>query len=130
MNKNNTVINKIICTGLAIAIVLSVFNFGPAKAQNNRYVALEKVVDKNPELDLFINEKSQTIDLARTQNIRVRIKAKDLYNSIDRTASFKISVYENKGAERKFISSQQLSIFKGFKRSRVLSISALLRVRA
>jgi hypothetical protein len=124
MNKNNIVINKIICTGLAIAIVVNVFNFRPAEAQNNRYVALEKVLDKNPELDLFINEKSQTIDLARTQNIRVRIKAKDLYNSIDRTASFKISVYENKGAERKFISSQQLSIFKGFKRSRVLSISA------
>ena len=124
MNKKNTVINKIICTGLALAIVLSVFDFGPAMAQNNRYLALEKVVAKNPDLDLFINEKSQTIDLARTQNIRVRIKAKDLYNSIDRTASFKISVYENKGSERKFISSQQLSIFKGFKRSRVLSISA------
>ena len=93
-------------------------------AKTNRYVAMERVTTNNAELDLFINEKSQTIDLARTQNIRIRIKARDLYNSIDRTSSFKISVFEVSGTDRNFISSQQLSIFKGFKRSRVLSISA------
>lgn len=124
MNKNNVVKLKLANLAIVLSLIFSIFYASPALAKKNRYVALERVLSNNPELDLFINEKSQTIDLARTQNIRVRIKAKDLYNSIDRTASFKISVFENNGTERNFISSQQLSIFKGFKRSRVLSISA------
>ena len=124
MTKNNVVEIRLANLAIVLAIMFSIFGFNPAMAAKNRYIALEKVVIKNPDLDLFINEKSQTIDLARTQNIRVRVKAKDLYNSIDRTASFKISIFENNGTTRKFLSSQQLSVFKGFKRSRVLSISA------
>lgn len=93
-------------------------------AKKNRYVAMEKVSTKNSDLDLFINDKTLTLDLLKTNNIRVRIKAKELYNSIDRTASFKISTYEVNGSSRTFISSQQLSIFKGFRKSRVVSISA------
>ncbi len=124
MTKNNVVEIRLANLAIVLAIMFSIFGFNPAMAAKNRYIALEKVVIKNPDLDLFINEKSQTIDLARTQNIRVRVKAKDLYNSIDRIASFKISIFENNGTTRKFLSSQQLSVFKGFKRSRVLSISA------
>ena len=124
MNKKHTVKFVLINMALVLSIIFNTIGLEPALAKSNRYVALERVTTKNPDLDLFINEKSQTIDLARTQNIRVRIKAKDLYNSIDRTSSFKISTFERNGTERTFISSQQLSIFKGFRRSRVLSISA------
>jgi hypothetical protein len=125
MKNQNVVKINLRFIAIVLGIILSTIGISPAVAKKkNRYVAMERVLANDADLDMFINEKSQTIDLARTQNIRVRIKARDLYNSIDRTASFKIAVFEVDGTSRKFITSQQLSIFKGFKRSRVLSISA------
>ena len=78
----------------------------------------------DPDLTVYINKKSLNIDLLRTNNIRIRIKTSNLYNAIDRISSFKISMYEIINGERQFVSSQTLTVFKGTKKSRVISIAA------
>ena len=107
-----------------VLLTTMVLNFLPVSAKKNRYLSLERISGTNPELNLYINEKSLNLDLLKTKNIRLRIKARDLYSSIDRISSFKISVFEIENSQRKFIASQQLSIFKGYRKSRIISLSA------
>ena len=93
-------------------------------ALNPRYLPIDLVYGIDTELDLLLHEKSFELDLSRTQNIRVRLKVNDLYKNIERVSSFKIAVYEIVGSERKFVSSQNLTLKRGGSSSRVLGLDA------
>ena len=57
MNKKHTVKFVLINMALVLSIIFNTIGLEPALAKSNRYVALERVTTKNPDLDLFINEK-------------------------------------------------------------------------
>ena len=97
----------------------------PASAKNRqRYLPLDLVSGLNPELELLMHEKSFNLDLSKTQNVRVRLKVNDLYKNINSVSSFKINVYEIISSDRKFVSSQNLTIKRGTAKSRILSLDA------
>jgi hypothetical protein len=97
-------------------------NFVLAANNKNRYINLERIVSNNPRLDLALNIKSTTVNLAKSNRIRLRIKTRDIYETNDRLSSFKLAAYENLGSQRTFISSTQLTLKRGFKRNRILSL--------
>jgi hypothetical protein len=89
-----------------------------------RYIPLDLVSGLRPDLDLTINERSLRLDLSKTQNIRVRLKVNDLYRSVNRISSFNIVVYEVIGSDRKFVSSQNLTIRRDSRPNRVVALDA------
>lgn len=78
----------------------------------------------DPTLSLTLHQKSFDLDLLKTSNMRARLKVKNLYRTIDSTASFRIDLYDVTGGGNEFISSQSLSLLRGAHKNRVLSISA------
>ncbi|MEY3369603.1 MAG: hypothetical protein RLZZ361_273, partial [Cyanobacteriota bacterium] len=110
-----------------VIIFFSLFTAKPIQAETtfvkrNKYLNMVKISGVMDDLELKINEKSLNLDLSRSRNIRLRINPKDLYNEIDRTTSIKLTLYEIYNGERKYISTQNLTIYKGFKRSRIISM--------
>ncbi|MCE2929155.1 MAG: hypothetical protein LW817_05955, partial [Candidatus Caenarcaniphilales bacterium] len=88
----------------------------------NRYVDMV-CSGSEPGLKLQINTKSQTLDLAKTSNIRVRLRVNPLYSSIETYNSFKINTYEIVGGQRQYVSTQALTIPKGARKNRILSMA-------
>ena len=93
-------------------------------SKRNRYLPLDLVSGLNPELSLLMHPKSFNLDLLKTQNIRVRLKVSDLYKNINRVSSFKVNIYEIIGSDRKFVSSQNLTVKRGSSKSRILALDA------
>lgn len=112
---------------LAALVLQGTVSFAASKKYiKNKYLPIPMVSGQDPSIELFINQKSLSLDLSRTRNIRLRLKTsgvRDLYNDIDRLSSIKFSVYEIDGADRNFISSQTLSVSRG-SRSRIISVEA------
>jgi hypothetical protein len=107
--------------------MLLAITFGYVMANSrsvDRYVPLDLISGLRPDIDLFINQKSLKLDLSRTQNIRVRIRVNDLFRSINRVSSFNIVVYEVNDFDRKFISSQNLTIRRDSRPNRVIALDA------
>ncbi|MCE2929325.1 MAG: hypothetical protein LW817_06830, partial [Candidatus Caenarcaniphilales bacterium] len=90
----------------------------------NRYLPMQFISGIDSELKLYINRQSLNLDLSRTNNIRVRLKAKELFNSIERVSSFTIKVYDVTSGERQFISSQNVTVGKQSKTTRLVSLNA------
>ncbi len=87
------------------------------------YDPLEKISGSD-EISLSIHHATANLDLGRNSNMRIRVKVDKLFKSIDSQASFKIMAYEIVAGDRKFLTSQSLSLLRGAKKNRVLSISA------
>jgi hypothetical protein len=91
-------------------------------AKSNRYVDMT-CTGSEPSLKLQLNTLSQTIDLAKTPNIRVRLQVNPLYNSIESTNSFKINSYDISTGTRQYVSTQALTIPRGARKNRVFNIN-------
>lgn len=96
----------------------------PVSARKHRYLALDLVSGVNPELTLLMHEKSFNLDLSKTQNVRVRLKVNDLYKNVSGTSSFKVNLYEIISGDRKFVSSQNLTVKRNSAKSRILALDA------
>ena len=105
-------------------MITSQFNFALAAPQKARYIKFELVEGLNPGLQLELNAKSQKLDLAQTGNLRIRLKIRDLYTSVENESSFKIDLFEVKNGQRKFISSQNLTVNRSATKNRIISIGA------
>ncbi|MCE2929372.1 MAG: hypothetical protein LW817_07065, partial [Candidatus Caenarcaniphilales bacterium] len=90
----------------------------------DRYIPTTFVSGSDSGLQLYINRKSLNLDLTRTKNIRVRVKARELHNSYDGVTSFRINVYEIRNGTRIFVSTQNTTVYKGYSKSRVISLDA------
>lgn len=128
MSKTRLIPEKLKLILLAIWLLFSNVSLAMAATEElpaeQRYAEMTFVRGIDPDLMVYINKKSLNIDLLRTNNIRVRIKTSHVYSAIDKISSFKISMYEIVNGERRFVSSQTLTVFKGTKKSRVISIAA------
>lgn len=108
-----------------VEILAASSSLAPSVTVKPHYLPLEFISGADEEIELQINRKSLELDLNKTQNIRVRLKVKKLYKQVnERISSFKINLYEIVGSEKKFVSSQNLTIRKGYDKGRVLSIGA------
>ncbi len=108
---------------LVIFLTLVIFNPLMVKSASD-YIPLEFVSGSLPDLDLNINTKSLNLDLAKTANMRLKVKVDDLFTTNDSTANFKIVMYEIINGAREFSTSQSLSIQRGARKNRILSINA------
>ncbi len=111
-------------TSLIVICSLILVGLLPSQAARTNYQSLNFVSGVNPELDLQIHEKSLNLDLAKTANLRLRVRVEDLYTTNDSTANFKVIVYDLIGGVKSFSSSQSLSIQRGANRYRILSVNA------
>lgn len=94
-----------------------------AEKLEDRYLILTPDSGSNANLKLYINKKSLDLDLSKTQNIRIRLKASELYSTVEPSSSFKVSLYEVlAGDTKKFISSQTLTVSKKSISNRIISI--------
>ncbi len=102
---------------LGIAINIDV------EASTRRYEALQSVSGKlESEMQVLISKKSKNLDLARTSNIRLRLRPEDLYRSKNTSSSFKVNAYEIKNGQRVFISSQAITLLKSNSNSKIISV--------
>lgn len=106
---------------LLIVLVTQPFNIANAGAL---YQDLAYLSGTNPDISLQIRKNDLELNLLKSANIRVRVKVNKLYTTNDSTASFKISMYDVSGPTREYISSQSLSLIRGVKGNRVLSMNA------
>lgn len=106
---------------LLIVLVTQPFNIANAGAL---YQDLAYLSGTNPDINLQIRKNDLELNLLKSANIRVRVKVNKLYTTNDSTASFKISMYDVSGPTREYISSQSLSLIRGVKGNRVLSMNA------
>ncbi|MCE2929702.1 MAG: hypothetical protein LW817_08760, partial [Candidatus Caenarcaniphilales bacterium] len=87
-----------------------------------RYKPLAWVSGVDSGLRLYIHEKSLNLDLAKTNEIRLRVKVSPLFNSKDQISSFKIILKDAETGD--FITSQNLTISRSHRGSRVISFNA------
>ena len=106
-------------------IVLFLLAINPANSNNtlDRYLPVTFLSGTQPDLELYLHQKSYTIDLAKTQNIRVRIKTRELHNTPSRIDSFRINLYENTNGERKFLGAENVTLARGVAQSRILNLN-------
>ncbi len=97
-----------------------------ATKHKSSYVPLDYITGTNSDLALELHEKSFDLDLAKTRNMRVRLKARKLFQSIPNSASFKVELYEVKDAQAdNLISAQTVTVNRGTSdKNRILSIDA------
>ncbi len=108
---------------LVICLSLVILNPILVKSASD-YSSLDFVSGSLPDLELQINNKSLNLDLAKTANMRLKVKVDDLFTTNDSTANFKIVMYDVVSGVRKFATSQSLSIQRGATKNRIMSISA------
>lgn len=108
-----------------LVICLSLVFLSPMTAKSaSDYTPLNFVSGSLPDLELLINNKSLNLDLAKTANMRLKVKVNDLFVTNDSTANFKIVMYDIVGGVRSFSTSQSLSIQRGATKNRIMSINA------
>lgn len=91
----------------------------------SKYVDMQVVSELLPDINMQIRESDIELNLLKSSNMRVKIeRIRDLYTTVDSTASFKVSVYDVSGGGREFVSTQALSLLRGARKFRILSISA------
>ena len=73
MKKRLGVLSRRVTIAL-LAILLGLTSIVPVSAAEPRYLPLDVVSGSNPDVELEINSKSQSLDLTKTDNIRVRVK--------------------------------------------------------
>ena len=101
-------------------------NAHAATKHKSSYVPIDYITGTNSDLALELHEKSFDLDLAKTRNMRVRLKARKLFQSIPNSASFKVELYEVKdGQADNLISAQVVTVNRGTSdKNRILSIDA------
>ncbi len=113
-------------TLMVIFCLLLGSNVDAATKHKSSYVPIDYVTGTNSDLALEMHEKSFDLDLAKTRNMRVRLKARKLFQSIPNSASFKVELYEVKdGQADNYISAQTVTVNRGTSdKNRILSIDA------
>lgn len=108
---------------LVICLAAVVFNPLAVIAVSD-YIPLEFVSGSLPNLDLTIKRTGLDLNLAKTANMRLKVRVKDLFTTNESTSSFKIVMYDIVNGVRKFSTSQTLSIQRGATKNRIMSINA------
>ncbi|MBT6843218.1 MAG: collagen-like protein, partial [Candidatus Melainabacteria bacterium] len=111
---------RLLLSSLALVLLIGLM---PAQAAS-RYVSMDLLSGSVTDLDLQINKNSETLDLAITSNIRIRIQPKKLYTSLDNMDSFRINVYEIINGNRSFVTSRNSTVNKDSRTYKVLSVDA------
>lgn len=104
-------------------MLMSIQPFSPVGADDD-YQALSFLSGVNPDISLEIRKSDLELNLLKSANMRIRVNVSKLYTTNDSTASFKVSVYEVTNGSREFLSTQSLSLLRGARRDRILSINA------
>lgn len=109
---------------ISLTIIITLLSsFNEASARDNRYEVLKSLSGKlESEMQVQIHKKSKTLDLAKSSNIRLRLRPEDLYKSKNISSSFKVNAYEFKNGKREFISSQAVTLLKSKSKSKIISV--------
>lgn len=95
------------------------------EAKAAKYTDMEVVSETLPNVNMQIRTRDLELNLLKSSNMRIRIqRIRDLYTTIDSTASFKVSVYDVSNGGKEFLASHSLSLLRGARKFRVLSINA------
>ncbi len=96
-----------------------------AVAKDKIFVPLEHVKTNDNDIELYLHKKSLDIDLLKTKQLRLKVQVKELYKQVnERTSSFRINAYDINDGVRKFVSSQNITINRAARRSRLVNIDA------
>lgn len=119
-------IKKIFSKFMALTLVVSMISMSSIHASLAKatYVALDFVSGIQPNLMMAINEKSLNLDLAKTENIRVRFDPSELLKIVPAQGTATVKLYEVIGGERHFVTSHSLNMNSGARKNRILSIDA------
>jgi hypothetical protein len=91
--------------------------------QNQRvYLPLEFVSGTQPTLGLGIRDRSLNLDLARTNNIRLRFNPRDLMAIPQTQGALTISLYEIVNNTRQLVTTQSINLNNGAKKNRILAV--------
>jgi hypothetical protein len=88
------------------------------------YVALDMVSGTKPDLAMRINQRSLNLDLAKTNNIRLRFNVKDLMTIAPNQGVVAVKIYEIVNGERVFTSQSSLSLNSGARKNRIMAVDA------
>lgn len=97
-------------------------SFIDAQAAKRIYVPLELVSGTNPELVLAIRDKSLTLDLAKTSNIRLRFNPKELLAIPDTQGTVTIELYDVSGGGRELVTTHSISLNSGARNNKILAV--------
>lgn len=78
-------------------------------AKKNPYIEMDLLSGSNPNLKLYINSKTQKLNLQHTHSIVVKLNPTDLFVSNSNISSFKIDCFAIESGNRKFLNSQTIN---------------------
>jgi hypothetical protein len=130
MTKIISNVSKKFSIATIIISILLLANPQSAKANLNRpqsgsqqvYVPLDMVSGTRPDLAMRINQRSLNLDLAKTNNIRLRFNVKDLMAIVPTQGVVSVKIYEIVSGERVFTSQNSLNLNSGARKNRIMAV--------